>query len=147
MDEEKIEQEPRDPGELVAGLDIGTTKVCAMIGEVFDDRVEVIGIGTAASSGMKKGVVVNIESTVKSIRQAVEAASDRFLSVLPATTSKGLILRASSRSTIRRSERKTSRPSSRQRKLSRYRITSRSSTFCPRNTWSMTIPASRIRWA
>lgn len=75
-DEEVEDQEPREPGELVAGLDIGTTKVCALIGEVFDDRVEIIGVGTAASSGMKKGVVVNIESTVQSIRQAVDAASD-----------------------------------------------------------------------
>ena len=75
-DEEMEEQEVREPGDLVAGLDIGTTKVCALIGEVFGDRVELIGVGTAASSGMKKGVVVNIESTVKSIRQAVEAASD-----------------------------------------------------------------------
>ena len=75
-DEDVEEQEPREPGELVASLDIGTTKVCAMIGEVFDDRVEIIGVGTAASSGMKKGVVVNIESTVQSIRQAVNAASD-----------------------------------------------------------------------
>ena len=50
-DEDVEEQEPREPGELVASLDIGTTKVCAMIGEVFDDRVEIIGVGTAASSG------------------------------------------------------------------------------------------------
>jgi len=76
MDEAFGAHEPREPGELVAGLDIGTTKVCVMIGEVFEKRVEVIGVGTAASSGMKKGVVVNIESTVKSIRQAVETASD-----------------------------------------------------------------------
>ena len=75
-DEVVEEQEPREPGELVAGLDIGTTKVCAMIGEVFEDRVDIIGVGTAASSGMKKGVVVNIESTVQSIRQAVDAAAD-----------------------------------------------------------------------
>ncbi|NLX19734.1 MAG: cell division protein FtsA, partial [Desulfobulbus sp.] len=76
MDDEMEEQIHRESGELVAGLDIGTTKVCAMIGEIFDDHVEIIGVGTAASSGMKKGVVVNIESTVKSIRQAVGAASD-----------------------------------------------------------------------
>ena len=66
-----------EPGELVAGLDIGTTKICAVIGEVFDDgRVDVIGVGTSASSGMKKGVVVNIEATVRAIREAVEKASD-----------------------------------------------------------------------
>lgn len=49
------ERDVREPGELVAGLDIGTTKVCALIGEVFDDRVEIVGVGTASSSGMKKG--------------------------------------------------------------------------------------------
>lgn len=76
MDEGRERKESREAGELVAGLDIGTTKVCALIGEVFDDRVEIIGVGTAASSGMKKGVVVNIESTVRSIRQAMEAASN-----------------------------------------------------------------------
>ncbi len=70
------EKEFQEPGELVAGLDIGTTKICVVIGEVFDDRVDIIGVGTAASSGMKKGVVVNIEATVRAIRQAVEDASD-----------------------------------------------------------------------
>jgi cell division protein FtsA len=64
-------------GELVAGLDIGTTKICAVIGELFDDGcLNIIGVGTAASSGMKKGVVVNIESTVRAIRQAIDSASD-----------------------------------------------------------------------
>ena len=76
MEELEIE-ETRESGELVAGLDIGTTKICAVIAEVFDDdRVDVIGVGTAASSGMKKGVVVNIESTVKAIRKAIDSASD-----------------------------------------------------------------------
>jgi len=70
------EKEKQESGELVAGLDIGTTKICAVIGEVFADRVDVIGVGTSASSGMKKGVVVNIEATVKAIREAVDAASD-----------------------------------------------------------------------
>ena len=68
--------ERQESGELVAGLDIGTTKICVVIGEVFGDRVDVIGVGTSASSGMKKGVVVNIEATVKAIREAVDAASD-----------------------------------------------------------------------
>lgn len=71
-----MENEKQEHGELVAGLDIGTTKICVVVGEVFADRVEIIGVGTAASSGMKKGVVVNIESTVEAIRQAVDAASD-----------------------------------------------------------------------
>ena len=76
--QENKQVEPnRGAGELVAGLDIGTTKICAVIGEVFEDGcVNIIGVGTAASSGMKKGVVVNIESTVKAIRQAIDSASD-----------------------------------------------------------------------
>lgn len=79
MEEEldREEQEQQESGELVAGLDIGTTKICAVIGELFaDGRVDIIGVGTAASLGMKKGVVVNIESTVQAIRQAIDSASD-----------------------------------------------------------------------
>ncbi|WPD23203.1 MAG: cell division protein FtsA [Candidatus Electrothrix aestuarii] len=83
VEETEQPQEPkrvepsRGTGELVAGLDIGTTKICAVIGEVFEDGcVNIIGVGTAASSGMKKGVVVNIEATVKAIRQAIDSASD-----------------------------------------------------------------------
>lgn len=74
----EVEQTPgkRLPGEVVAGLDIGTTKICCVVGEVFDDGVDIIGVGTAPSVGLKKGIVVNIESTVKSIRQAVEQAED-----------------------------------------------------------------------
>jgi cell division protein FtsA len=70
------EIEIQEQGELVAGLDIGTTKICAIIGEVFDDRVDVIGVGTVASTGMRQGVVVNIESTVKGIREAITAAEE-----------------------------------------------------------------------
>lgn len=59
---------------LIVGLDIGTTKVCAVVGEVTDDGVDVIGIGSNASRGMRKGVIVNIEATVDSIKRAVEEA-------------------------------------------------------------------------
>ncbi|MEM8548413.1 MAG: cell division protein FtsA, partial [Pseudomonadota bacterium] len=60
---------------LVVGLDIGTSKVVAIVGEVAEDgTVEVIGIGSHPSRGLKKGVVVNIESTVHSIQRAVEEA-------------------------------------------------------------------------
>ncbi len=71
------EIEVRESGELIATLDIGTTKILAVVGEIFEDRVEVVGVGTAASTGLKNGVVVNIEATVKAIRQAVAAASDQ----------------------------------------------------------------------
>lgn len=61
--------------ELIVGLDIGTTKICAVVGELAESGVvEVVGIGTAPCEGMRKGVVVNIEQTVRSIRTAIEAA-------------------------------------------------------------------------
>ncbi|MCB2215492.1 MAG: cell division protein FtsA [Desulfobulbaceae bacterium] len=65
-----------DRGDLVVGLDIGTTKICCVVGEVFDDGIDIIGVGTTPSLGMRKGVVVNIESTVSSIRKAVKIAED-----------------------------------------------------------------------
>lgn len=69
--------EKRAPGDIIVGLDIGTTKICCVVGEVFDDGVDIIGVGTAASTGLKKGIVVNIEATVKAIRQAVEQAENQ----------------------------------------------------------------------
>jgi len=68
--------EKKHRGELIVGLDVGTTKICAVIGEVFEDKINIIGIGTHPSIGLKKGVVVNIESTVHSIRKAVDQAKE-----------------------------------------------------------------------
>lgn len=60
---------------LLVGLDIGTSKVVAIVGELQSDgAVEIIGIGSNPSRGLKKGVVVNIESTVQSIQRAIEEA-------------------------------------------------------------------------
>ena len=60
---------------LIVGLDIGTSKVVAIVGEITpDDEVEIIGLGSHPSRGLKKGVVVNIESTVQSIQRAIEEA-------------------------------------------------------------------------
>ncbi|HAI96954.1 MAG: cell division protein FtsA [Cycloclasticus sp.] len=60
---------------LIVGLDIGTSKVAAIVGEITPDgTIDVIGIGTSGSRGLKKGVVVNLESTVHSIQRAVEEA-------------------------------------------------------------------------
>jgi cell division protein FtsA len=65
----------RQDERLIVGLDIGTSKVVAIVGELGeDDSLEVIGIGSHPSRGLKKGVVVNIESTVQSIQRAVEEA-------------------------------------------------------------------------
>jgi cell division protein FtsA len=59
----------------IVGLDIGTSKVVALVGELdVDGNLEIIGIGSHKSTGLKKGVVVNIESTVQSIQRAIEEA-------------------------------------------------------------------------
>ena len=60
---------------LIVGLDIGTSKVVALVGEIAaDNSIEIVGFGSQPSRGLKKGVVVNIESTVQSIQRAVEEA-------------------------------------------------------------------------
>jgi cell division protein FtsA len=59
---------------IIVGLDVGTTKICAVVGEVEGKKINIIGIGTHPSIGLRKGVVVNIESTVESIQKAVEEA-------------------------------------------------------------------------
>jgi cell division protein FtsA len=65
----------RDDEKLIVGLDIGTSKVLAIVGETTSNGdIEIIGVGHHPSRGMKKGVVVNIESTVQSIQRAVEEA-------------------------------------------------------------------------
>jgi len=65
----------KKPDNVLVGLDLGTTKVCAIVGEVKDNgQVDIIGIGISPSHGLKKGVVVNIDSTVESIKKAVQEA-------------------------------------------------------------------------
>lgn len=60
--------------EIVVGLDLGTTKVSAVVGEVDADGITILGVGNVPCRGLRKGVVSNIEWTVRSIREAVEAA-------------------------------------------------------------------------
>ncbi|WP_156290424.1 cell division protein FtsA [Oceanobacillus salinisoli] len=60
--------------EILVSLDIGTSKIKVIIGEVLNDSLNIIGVGTAKSNGMKKGAVVDIDQTVHSIRNAVEQA-------------------------------------------------------------------------
>ncbi len=59
---------------LLVGLDIGTTKIACIVGEETDEGLHVVGIGTHPSKGLRKGVVINIEATVNSIKEAVEEA-------------------------------------------------------------------------
>ncbi len=60
--------------DLIVGLDIGTTKICAVVGEATSEGVDIVGIGNSPSTGLRKGVVVNIEQTVQSIKKALEEA-------------------------------------------------------------------------
>jgi len=61
--------------DLIVGLDIGTSKICAVVGEVRPDgRVDIVGMGSHPSIGLRKGMVINIENTVNSIKEAIEEA-------------------------------------------------------------------------
>ncbi len=60
--------------DLLVGLDVGTTKICAVVAERTENGAEIVGIGTHPSHGLRKGVVVDIDSTVRSIKHAVEEA-------------------------------------------------------------------------
>jgi len=62
------------PSNVVVGLDIGTTKIAAIVGEIREHGVDIIGIGTHPSRGLRKGNVINIEATVQAIKKAVEEA-------------------------------------------------------------------------
>ena len=62
--------------EIIVGLDIGTTKIGAIVGEVTADGLDIIGVGTAPSRGLRKGVVVNIDATVNAIHAAIREAEN-----------------------------------------------------------------------
>ena len=59
---------------LVVGLDIGTHKICAVVGEQTEQGPEVVGVGIHPSNGLRKGVVINVEATIEGIKKAVEEA-------------------------------------------------------------------------
>ncbi|MDI9569633.1 MAG: cell division protein FtsA [Pseudomonadota bacterium] len=61
-------------GNIIVGLDIGTTKTCAIVGELTDQGIDIIGIGVSPSEGLRRGVVINIDSTVEAVKKAVEEA-------------------------------------------------------------------------
>jgi cell division protein FtsA len=89
--------------EIIVGLDIGTTKIAAIVGEVTEDGIDIIGIGTSRSRGLRKGVVVNIDATVHAIQQAIReaehmaATSRPSMPASPAATSADSTRTASSR--------------------------------------------------
>ncbi len=78
MEKQTNQNNQNTASELVVGLDIGTTKICAMVGRKNEfGKVEILGIGKTESLGVSRGVVVNIEQTVASIRTAVAIAADK----------------------------------------------------------------------
>ncbi|MCD6353412.1 MAG: cell division protein FtsA [Proteobacteria bacterium] len=64
----------RSNGNMVVGVDIGTTKVCAIIGKKSADGIDVVGIGVQPSLGLRKGMIIDLEATMDSIRRAVKEA-------------------------------------------------------------------------
>ena len=60
--------------DLIVGLDVGTTKICTVVGEATESGVDIIGIGTTPSTGLRRGIVVNIEKTVQCIKKSLEDA-------------------------------------------------------------------------
>lgn len=58
----------------IVGLDVGTTKICAVVGDVLEGELEIRGVGTSVSTGLRKGVVSNIDTTVDSIKKAVRSS-------------------------------------------------------------------------
>ena len=127
---------------LIVGLDIGTSKVVAIVGELNEEgSIEVVGIGSHPSRGLKKGVVVNIESTVHSIQRAVEEAElmagcDIHSVYTGIAGSHVRSLNSHGIVAIRdtRSARATSIASSTRHALSRFPPTRRFCTFCRRNS-------------
>src|SRR6476659_2225537 len=65
---------PLTSSEIVVGLDLGTTKVSAVVGEVDADGITILGVGNVPCRGLRKGIVANIDWTVRSIAEAIEAA-------------------------------------------------------------------------
>lgn len=62
------------PSDVLVGIDFGTTKICVVVGQITNDGLKIVGIGKQASHGIRKGVVVNIPTTVDAIKKAVEVA-------------------------------------------------------------------------
>lgn len=60
--------------DFIVGLDIGTTKICAIVGQVTETGIDIVGLGTRPSTGLRKGAVINIDSTVEGIQRAIEEA-------------------------------------------------------------------------
>jgi cell division protein FtsA len=68
-------KKPAKQSDLRVGIDFGTTKICVVIGKMTSEGVEIIGIGKQASLGIRKGIVVNIPSTVEALKKRLKLPS------------------------------------------------------------------------
>src|ERR1700751_4473577 len=71
---QRLERRLLKKDKYIGGLDSGSTKTCVLIAELADDQVKFLPLGAAESKGLRKGAIVNLDSTVSSIRRAVEEA-------------------------------------------------------------------------
>ena len=140
----------------LVGLDVGTSKVTAVVGEMLDgDRLDIVGLGVAESRGIRRGVVVNLEAAVESIKKAIDEAElmagveiDSVHLALSGPHVKGFNSRGRSPSPGRtgRSRRKTSA----RHRRGQSRVAAhgpRICTCCPRISSSTSRTASARRWA
>src|SRR5690349_15082671 len=67
-------KKPNKQSDLLVGIDFGTTKICVVAGQMTNDGIEIVGLGKQPSMGIRKGVVVNIPSTVEALKKAIEVA-------------------------------------------------------------------------
>ena len=144
-------------GETIAGLDIGTTKTCAVVAASGPDGLEIIGIGEAPSTGMRKGVVTDLEETVRAIEAATERAermagvhiSHVYVGVtgehIQSTNNRGVVAVSGDEREVDRGRRASA--SSTRRRSSTSPPTGRSSTRCRAITRSTVKTASPIRSA
>jgi len=90
--------------QVIAGLDVGSTQVTTVLGRKTQEGVEILGMGECPTEGMRKGAVVNVDATVKSIRQSVTEA-ERMTGLTSNRSTSGSPGRSSSRSTATRPSR------------------------------------------
>ena len=139
---------------IIVGLDIGTSKVVAIVGEINPEgRLEIIGLGSHGSKGLKKGVVVNIESTVQSIQRAIEEAElmagcqiQSVYAGIAGSHIRSMGSHGSSRSETERCFSLTSTGSLMQRKRLRFPLIRKSFISCLRNSSLIPKKGSRSRW-
>ena len=141
----------------LVGLDVGTSKVAAIVGEIMDDgNLDIIGIGLAESKGIRRGVVNNVDSAAEAIKKAVDEAEltagveidSVYLALsgahVKAFNSRGVV---ASPAAIAKSHGRTSSAPSTPPGLWRCQAAAKSCTSCPRISWSMTRTASPCRSA